>query len=402
MSVLGKASILLVVFVIISGNASAIVVSGIETIIPPASWPEEPCLWPPVPWGQIDLAHENVGKVGGGSGIYLGNGWVLTARHIGHSSFTLGETTYYNDNQNSYTVLNPTGIEGLNSAETDLHLFHLTEEPDLPSVKIATEPPAVGSKVFMLGFGQRQSNTLSYWTLDYDGYIWTPSETPTDYWGYTLTSTREFSWGFNNVVGSGDGPTPITHIKSVNGIDIIGLKTIFNSQYFDSQAVGGDSGGAVFYQETSGDWVLGGIISSVEYILNTPTQALHYAATYSVALSFYEDQILSVITPAPIPGDANGDGVVDGSDVTILADNWQATTSAGASVGDFNGDGIVDGSDVTIIADNWQYGVSSQDSPVSVGGDSGVAVPEPSVWAMFLGMVLLGVWRFFRNRSLLT
>lgn len=80
-----------------------------------------------------------------------------------------------------------------------------------------------------------------------------------------------------------------------------------------------------------------------------------------------------------IPGDANCDGVVDGSDVTILANNWQYGVNMGEpdaawSMGDFNGDNVVDGSDVTILANNWQYGVHSTAS----------AVPEPSMYVMLL------------------
>ena len=70
----------------------------------------------------------------------------------------------------------------------------------------------------------------------------------------------------------------------------------------------------------------------------------------------------------PIPGDANRDGRVDGSDVTILAGNWQVLTDAIWNMGDFNGDGKVDGSDVTILAGNWQCGVSTV----------AASVPEPS------------------------
>ena len=62
-------------------------------------------------------------------------------------------------------------------------------------------------------------------------------------------------------------------------------------------------------------------------------------------------------------GDANCDGKVDGSDVTILAGNWQAGVTGEPNatwyMGDFNGDGKVDGSDVTILAANWQAGVTS-------------------------------------------
>ena len=61
-----------------------------------------------------------------------------------------------------------------------------------------------------------------------------------------------------------------------------------------------------------------------------------------------------------VAGDANNDGRVDGSDVTILAAHWQYGVDDGNaswSMGDFNGDGKVDGSDVTILASNWQTGV---------------------------------------------
>lgn len=82
-----------------------------------------------------------------------------------------------------------------------------------------------------------------------------------------------------------------------------------------------------------------------------------------------------------VPGDANCDGMVDGSDVTILAGNWQhgvglEDPDATWSMGDFNLDGVVNGSDVTILAGNWQHGVSGTAS----------AVPEPSTLAMLLAL----------------
>ena len=82
-----------------------------------------------------------------------------------------------------------------------------------------------------------------------------------------------------------------------------------------------------------------------------------------------------------IPGDANKDGKVDGSDVTILAGNWQAGVGAPDpstitwEMGDFNGDGQIDGSDVTILAGNWQAGVTA----------ASTVVPEPSMIVLLLG-----------------
>ena len=94
-----------------------------------------------------------------------------------------------------------------------------------------------------------------------------------------------------------------------------------------------------------------------------------------------------------LPGDANGDGRVDGSDVTILAGNWQYGVGAPEpdatwSMGDFNGDGMVDGSDVTILAGNWQAGVYAAS-----------AVPEPSTLVSLLILLTLStVARFARWR----
>ena len=92
-----------------------------------------------------------------------------------------------------------------------------------------------------------------------------------------------------------------------------------------------------------------------------------------------------------IPGDANCDGKVDGSDVTILAGNWQMGVSDGLTAawadGDFNSDGKVDGSDVTILAGNWQYGVSV----------AAAAVPEPSTFVLLF--VAIGSFLIWKRRS---
>ena len=83
--------------------------------------------------------------------------------------------------------------------------------------------------------------------------------------------------------------------------------------------------------------------------------------------------VIGTPTVADIPGDANRDGKVDGSDVTILAGNWQAGVGAPDpstitwEMGDFNNDGQIDGSDVTILAGNWQAGVDA----------AAASVPEP-------------------------
>jgi len=83
---------------------------------------------------------------------------------------------------------------------------------------------------------------------------------------------------------------------------------------------------------------------------------------------------------APLPGDADNNGVVNDLDAAILAGNWQM---GGASWGDgdFNGDTVVDDIDATILATNWQT-------------SSSASVPEPGCLALLLaGLVSLAVWR---------
>lgn len=104
--------------------------------------------------------------------------------------------------------------------------------------------------------------------------------------------------------------------------------------------------------------------------------------------SFY--QLLTIDTESftlGIPGDANGDGQVDGSDVTILANNWQSEEKLWWD-GDFNNDGVVDGSDVTILAAHWQEGVTA----------AAATVPEPQTWTL-MTILLLSVAVFVFTRQ---
>ncbi|MCC6680029.1 MAG: hypothetical protein IT445_03910 [Phycisphaeraceae bacterium] len=93
------------------------------------------------------------------------------------------------------------------------------------------------------------------------------------------------------------------------------------------------------------------------------------------------------------PGDANGDGLVNLSDLQILGDNWQSTTATWAEA-DFTGDGTVNLADLQILGDNWGFGVTPD-----VAFDealAGVLIPEPTVGALMGCAALLVLHR--RNR----
>ncbi|MBN2293246.1 MAG: hypothetical protein JXM70_12520 [Pirellulales bacterium] len=89
--------------------------------------------------------------------------------------------------------------------------------------------------------------------------------------------------------------------------------------------------------------------------------------------------------PAPlIPGDANGDWVVDDADAAILAEHWMMQSGASWSDGDFNNDHKVDIIDASLLASNWNAPSSS----------TLVSIPEPTLITMlFGGLVMLFVRR---------
>jgi hypothetical protein len=86
-----------------------------------------------------------------------------------------------------------------------------------------------------------------------------------------------------------------------------------------------------------------------------------------------------LLTPVRIPGDINGDGVVDVADYDIWAANV-GKTGAAWSQGDLSGDGLVDVADYDV----WAANVGSTAS-----------VPEPAT----VGLLALGISALFARRS---
>jgi len=73
-------------------------------------------------------------------------------------------------------------------------------------------------------------------------------------------------------------------------------------------------------------------------------------ATGSLVEAGVDDfKVINVDCTASIPGDINGDGVVNAGDLAGLLGSWGATSGPA----DINGDGIVDAVDLSILISNW-------------------------------------------------
>ncbi len=55
----------------------------------------------------------------------------------------------------------------------------------------------------------------------------------------------------------------------------------------------------------------------------------------------------------PCPADSNGDGMVDGVDLTAVLSGWGSCTFGGDCPADFNSDGVVDGLDMSFVLSGW-------------------------------------------------
>lgn len=180
----------------------------------------------------------NVGKIERSTGIYIGNGHVLTAAHVGVGDFRANDGRLYKMVRGSGSILtNQTG------AQADMLLFQIevprgTMVSKLPAIPLTSAAPARGERVLLMGAGAGKKLENGH------PFCWNPD--------------NQLRWGWNLVESVFTSPIKTEHYNSH------GYATKFDRST-ECQAAPGDSGGAVFrYNSRSQRWELGGVIIAVD------------------------------------------------------------------------------------------------------------------------------------------
>ncbi len=247
------------------------------------------------------LPWDNVGKVNGASGVYLGqygaDYWVMTATHVGLGSIVLGNTTY--------TAVSGSAVQ----IGGDLTIYRISTDPGLSNLALATSGPAVNNIVTMVGFG-RVEQTFTKWNVDTgtNPFTWTTTNSPIyNASGYTSQSNGNKRWSFGDVgainltYNVGTGVTSAYSLSFSDGpFTITPSAASFNQSSVEiGMAQVGDSGGAIFIYDGS-DWLLSGIMGAIGLFSGQPSNTGVYGdVTYGINLAAYDAQLTAVLVPEP-------------------------------------------------------------------------------------------------------
>jgi hypothetical protein len=180
-------------------------------------------------WNYVGMTANNC------TGVYLGNGWVITCAHVGAASFLLDGTTY------APVPGSAVGFTDSQSNTIDITLFQLESSPGLPPLPLAFSDPVPlsdsnpGDLVAMIGY---------------------------------LRSDGTLSWGLNTVTANNQPVTigaPYLTNDFLTNYGAVTSTSGSNSATNDAFLIGGDSGGGDFiYDSAAGEWVLAGLNEGVD------------------------------------------------------------------------------------------------------------------------------------------
>lgn len=242
-----------------------------------------------VPFESVGLLSNAEIAAISGSTVHLGDGYMLTANHVGMASYVIFDGTTFYERDLSYI---PTQV----APGVDMKIFKLNSTPTVGAASLYTGTAETGNAATQVGWGFGRVPTIPVNSLSVS---WGDSSTVAKRWGLNTPleaggiSYPGYSYGaLITYAGSGEGSPPGLGPNEAASADK-------------------DSGSALF-QEFSGIWYLVGLTTVVETADSS---------------TFGNDAVDSSESPDPLRGDANGFVRISTYQSAILASIPEPTTA---------------------------------------------------------------------------
>ena len=232
-----------------------------------------------------DPGFANVGIVNGLTGVYLRNGWVITANHVGEQPITLLGVTYDPVPGSRVQFQNP------DLTFADLIVFKLQTKPPLPDLEITDSAPSFNTLVTLIGNGRNRGSATTF--SGANGWAWGPG--------------RTLRWGTNRIAIASDFVLNTqsfrTEFEDVSG----------PPGQHEADLVTGDSGGGAFTGSGATAELLGIMFARAPFVGQPTGTSIYGNFGIVVDLFAYRAEILAVVDqPDCSDGlDNDGDGFAD-------------------------------------------------------------------------------------------
>ncbi len=271
---------LFVALALVAAPAVAVIVANGDGTVPTGAPTPDPGL-------------HHVAVVTGLSGVYLGDGWILTARHVltaarnqKKTDVVLGGEPY---------VLLPQTEKPLSGAagKPDLALVRIEGGPEMSPPRIARTPPTAGAEAILAGNGPLREKRRTCWnaagaetpattTGARCGFRWRKKEKPED------PPVNALRWGTSRALPV-DGLLPGPQGTRTVVFGMVFRDPAAGGTGYDAQAGVGDSGGPVFVKGPEGFELAGLMLGTSSQIERA---AVFGDRTYAADLSAYREEIL--------------------------------------------------------------------------------------------------------------
>jgi len=182
------------------------------------------------------------------SGVYLGNGFILTANHVNGTRYFIGGTECAVDT--SYGSNGTMQVTNSSSVGLDLKLVKIQSPPSPDGIQMMTgSQSALSSYSLYIGWGVGKGDPqiTDPATL---GWTWGNSTTATERWGRNVTLNSNYNFTDN----------PNTYLATLFNRTLFLSPAAYNNDVFSLSL--GDSGGGLF-EYVNSQWMLAGIGDAV-------------------------------------------------------------------------------------------------------------------------------------------